>query len=103
MILKNDSSTVIKPLVTPAITILSQPKKITSYKDIVLNKHGIVLKNGVHQAVFLPQVPKEQGWNLVQTLEALSEKAGLPKAAWKDKKTTYEVFEGLEIQESVHI
>jgi AMMECR1 domain-containing protein len=51
-----------------------------------------VLKQGSRQAVFLPQVAPEQGWDLDETLRQLSRKAGLPPQAWKDPETTYDVF-----------
>ena len=43
-----------------------------------------MLQKTGHAALFLPQVAPEQGWNVEQTLEALSEKAGLPKDAWRE-------------------
>lgn len=85
------------PQLTPSITMLTPFQPIKSYKDIKLGVHGIILKHGAHQAVFLPQVPIEFGWNLVTTLQQLSLKAGLDKDAWKDKITTFEVCEGYEI------
>ena len=84
--------------VTPSITVLTPFKGVTSYKEIKLGIHGILLKNGSKQAVFLPQVPLEQGWNLTTTLEQLSLKAGLSKDDWKNKKTVLEVCEGYEIK-----
>ncbi|MFT6765935.1 MAG: AmmeMemoRadiSam system protein B/AmmeMemoRadiSam system protein A [Alteromonas naphthalenivorans] len=81
------------------ISVLSQPASAASHKDIVLGKHGIILKNGSHQAVFLPAVATDQGWSLVQTLEALSRKAGLSKNAWKDKKTKFELFQSIDFGE----
>ena len=47
-------------------------------EDIELGRHGVKLEALGRSAVFLPQVPPEQGWNLSQTLEALRRKAGLP-------------------------
>ena len=35
------------------------------------------------RAVFLPEVPLEQGWDKTRWLEELSQKAGLAKNAWK--------------------
>ncbi len=74
------------------ISALSPPKLISSYKDIVLGKHGIILKKGVNQAVFLPQVAVEQNWDLAETLRHLSLKAGLSGDAWKNPKAQFQVF-----------
>ncbi|MCK5633211.1 AmmeMemoRadiSam system protein B [bacterium] len=85
-----------------SITVLSPPRLVKSYNDIILGKHGIILEktvNGFKQsAVYLPQVPEEQGWNLTQTLNSLSKKAGLKKDDWK-KETQFKVFEGFEFSE----
>lgn len=81
------------------ISVLSKPKAFASYKDIVLGRDGIILKNGFHQSVFLPAVPGEQGWNLKQTLEQLSRKSGLAKNAWKDKNTHFEIFQTIDFWE----
>ena len=50
-------------------------------QDIELGRHGVRLEAMGRTAVFLPQVPTEQGWDLEQTLEALGRKAGLPPGA----------------------
>lgn len=80
------------------ITILSAPRTVESYQDIVLGKHGIILKKDGHSAVFLPQVALEQGWDLETTLKHLSLKAGLEQNAWQEG-CSFEVFEGFEIKE----
>ncbi|MEW6443412.1 MAG: AmmeMemoRadiSam system protein B [bacterium] len=74
------------------ISVLSQPKRIASYEDIALGTHGIILKKGLHQSVFLPQVAPEQGWDLPETLRNLSLKAGLPADAWRHRETTFSIF-----------
>jgi AmmeMemoRadiSam system protein A len=66
------------------ISALTPPKEVASYKDIKIGTDGMVLKKSMRSAVFLPQVATEQGWNLEQTLSALSRKAGLPENAWKE-------------------
>ena len=85
------------------ISILNPPRKVYSYGDIEIGKHGIILKKfipsrGSFSSVFLPQVPPSFGWNLEKTLEQLSIKAGLDKDAWKQDCEFY-VFEGFEISE----
>jgi len=74
------------------ISLLTPPRPINNYNEIELGKHGIILKKGYGQALFLPQVAPEQGWNLQQTLEHLSMKAGLPMDAYKEG-AEFEVFE----------
>jgi AmmeMemoRadiSam system protein B/AmmeMemoRadiSam system protein A len=62
---------------------------------IVLGKHGIVVKRGNRQGVFLPQVATETGWDVETFLsECCSQKAGLAPDAWKDKGTQVYTFLG---------
>ncbi|MEW6681246.1 MAG: AmmeMemoRadiSam system protein A, partial [bacterium] len=74
------------------ISVLTPPKKIGTYTEIILGKHGVVLSKEGCSAVFLPQVALEQGWTREETLTHLSLKAGLPPDAWK-KDCQFEVFE----------
>ncbi len=71
------------------VSVLSPPLPIRSYEDILLGKHGVILKKGKNSAVFLPQVALEQGWNKEQMLEQLSLKAGLDKDDWKENCEYY--------------
>jgi AmmeMemoRadiSam system protein A len=85
------------------ISILTPPRIVLKYTDIIIGKHGVILKKMVQgkawkSAVFLPQVPVFLGWDLCKTLEQLSVKAGLDKDAWK-QDCQFEVFEGFEIKE----
>ena len=72
----------------------SAPEPVDSYEDIVLGRHGMVLEKNGRQALFLPQVAPEQGWDIDQTLTHLSVKAGLAPDAWK-KGTSFSVFEAI--------
>ena len=76
------------------ISALTPPKPVASAQDIVIGKHGMVLKKDGRSAVFLPQVAVEQGWDLDQTLTHLSRKAGLPEDAWKSG-ASFTVFEAI--------
>ena len=64
-----------------------------SQKDIELGKNGILLKRRVLSSVFHPQVAPEQGWDLTETLNNLSLKAGLPATAWQGADASFQVFE----------
>jgi len=81
------------------VTVLSTPRPVSSWKEIELGRHGILLDQNGRRAVFLPQVPGEQGWTLEETLEHLSRKAGLSGTAWRDPATRFSVFEGQVIEE----
>lgn len=62
---------------------------------IVIGRHGLLLRLGMRQGVFLPQVPVEQGWDLGQYLEHLCRKAGLPAGGWRDPQALLFWFESL--------
>ncbi len=77
------------------ISVLTPPKPIPSPDDIILGKHGIILKRGPCRAVYLPSVATDQGWDLKETLQHLSAKAGLPRDEWR--KAKFEVFETISV------
>ncbi|MEN6475564.1 MAG: AmmeMemoRadiSam system protein A [Syntrophaceae bacterium] len=76
------------------ISVLTVPDKITDISEFRVGIDGIILKKGFHQAVFLPQVAPEQGWDAQTTLQYLSMKAGLPPGGW----TSGAVFETFQAE-----
>lgn len=80
------------------ISLLTPPEPISSWKKIIIGKHGVVLRKNGYSAVFLPQVAPEQGWGIEETLSNLSLKAGLPADAWKTG-ADFLVFEAQVINE----
>lgn len=73
--------------ITIEISVLSEPEPVDSYEDIVVGKHGVILKKSGRGATFLPQVAPDQGWDRDTMLSQLSLKAGLPGDAWKTGAT----------------
>lgn len=74
------------------ISVLSQPRKINGPQEFMVGKEGIVIRKGYANAVFLPHVATEQGWDKTETLQHLCRKAGLPPNAWKDNDMEFFVF-----------
>ena len=74
------------------VSALTPPKRVASWRDIVLGRDGMTLEKGGCFAVFLPQVAPEQGWDLPTTLSYLSKKAGLDADAWREG-ATFETFQ----------
>lgn len=89
------------PDIKAEITVLTPLRPIARTQEIQLGRHGVLLHKGWRQAVFLPQVATEQGWNLEELLCNLCLKAGLPPEAWKDPETQLQVFEGQIFEEAV--
>ena len=75
------------------VSVLSIPRRVQSADEIEMGKHGVIVRRGHRQGVFLPQVATETGWDRETFLENLcSHKAFLPKDAWKGKDTELLVF-----------
>jgi hypothetical protein len=73
------------------ISVLSPLRAVAGPEAIEVGRHGILLSKGRRQAVFLPQVATEQGWDLATTLDHLALKAGLPADAWR-QDCAFQVF-----------
>ncbi|NIO21305.1 MAG: TIGR00296 family protein [Candidatus Aenigmarchaeota archaeon] len=77
------------------VSVLTKPERIRVRKPeeypekIKIGKDGLIIKNGMQSGLLLPQVPKEQGWDVKTFLEQLCMKAFLSQDAW--------TYEGTEI------
>jgi len=72
------------------ISVLSPLRRVASYQEVDISKHGIVVEQGDRRGVFLPQVAQETGWDRDTLLSHLCrDKAGLPADAWKRDATLY--------------
>lgn len=74
------------------VSALTPLQPVDSPDDIDIGRHGILLCKEDRQAVFLPQVPAEQGWDLATTLDHLALKAGMKTGAWR-RDCSFKVFE----------
>lgn len=64
-----------------AVSVLTAPAPVASPAAIVAGTHGVVLESGGRQALFLPEVAREQGWSVDTMLVELARKAGFPPDA----------------------
>jgi len=58
---------------------------------VEVGRHGLLISQGPHRGLLLPQVPVEQNWDRKTFLEQTCRKAGLPLDAWR-KDATIEAF-----------
>jgi len=75
--------------ITIELSILSGMEKITKKninKEIIIGKHGLVCKYITYSGLLLPQVATEYKMSSLEFLEAVCEKAGLPKDIWQNDK-----------------
>lgn len=85
--------------VTVEVTILTKPEKMTQSKEdipknVVIGRDGLIIELKGRRGLLLPQVPEEWGWNVIEYLENLSIKAGLPKDSWKKEDAILYSFQG---------
>jgi hypothetical protein len=77
------------------ISVLTKPEKIAKkdvLKNIVIGKHGLIVKRGFYSGLLLPQVATEYKWDSETFLEQTCVKAGLPREAWKLRDTEIYTF-----------
>jgi AmmeMemoRadiSam system protein A len=75
------------------ISVLSKPRRVHDASEIQLGQDGVIVSEGDHQGVFLPQVAAETGWSKEEFLAQLcSQKAGLAADAWKNPDTALYIF-----------
>ena len=63
--------------------MLTPLERVAGPEAVVIGRDGVQIRKDGRVAVFLPQVPVEQGWDRASLLENLCLKAGLPKDAWR--------------------
>lgn len=78
------------------INILTPPRRVATYHDIVIGRDGVILTKGKRQAVFLPQVAVEWNWDLTELLTQLALKAGLGPNDWRDE-AKFDIFQSVEL------
>lgn len=81
------------------VTVLSRFKKIVDVNEIEIGKHGIYIRKGRNSGLFLPQVPVEQGWDIIKYLVNICYKAGLPHTAITEYDCEIYIFEAVVIEE----
>jgi hypothetical protein len=91
--------------ITFEVTILTPPSeiKVDNPEDlpnkIKVGRDGLIIKQGYHSGLLLPQVPVEYGWNEQEFLDHTCQKAGLPQKCWMEKQTRIFSFAGIIFKE----
>ena len=73
------------------VSALNPPFPVTDPSRIAIGLHGLLVTQGRRRGLLLPQVARDQGWDLRTFLRETCLKAGLPKDAW-EKGATLEAF-----------
>ena len=77
---------------TIEVSLLSAPRRLASPEEADLEREGLLLVSDSRRAVFLPQVIREQRWNMAEAWENLARKAGLAADAWREGTTELYAF-----------
>jgi len=85
------------------ISVLGPIEAVEDVDDIIVGRHGLIVEQGWHRGLLLPQVAREQRWDRDTFLARTCAKAGLPDDAWKRGakilKFEAEVFGDADAQE----
>jgi AmmeMemoRadiSam system protein A len=69
------------------------PMEPIAPEDVVVGKHGLMIRAQDRSGLLLPQVPSEQGWDREAFLAAVCRKAGLPDTTWTTGDVELHAFE----------
>jgi len=86
--------------VTVEVTVLTVPEPLGALtpneiiEAVKIGRDGLIIEYNGRRGLLLPQVPVEQGWDVLDYLQALSYKAGLQYDAWSQPEARLFRFEG---------
>jgi len=69
------------------ISVLSPMRRMQDIREITIGEHGLLIKNGRHEGLLLPQVAVEQHWNAERFVQETCAKAGMSPDCWRDSGT----------------
>lgn len=65
------------------ISVLTPFRRVNDPAETEVGRHGVMIEQGRHRALLLPQVAGEWGWDRETLLSQTCVKAGLPADAWR--------------------
>jgi uncharacterized protein len=82
---------------TVEVSVLTIPELLEGPPEnrpsqIQIGRDGLIIEAGDQSGLLLPQVAPEQGWDVLEFLEGLCEKADLPRGAWRLASTEVQRF-----------
>ena len=85
------------------ISVLSPLRRARTLNEIRIGEHGLLVKNGEHEGLLLPQVPVEQHWDRTTFLQQTCVKAGIDPNCWKDDNTDIFEFTAVVFGDPQHV
>lgn len=77
------------PQLTIELSILGPLEPLRGPSEIEIGRHGLVVEQGWHRGLLLPQVATEWQWDAETFLAQTCRKAGLPVDVWKHGATLW--------------
>lgn len=74
------------------ISVMGPIEIVADVDEIVTGRDGLIITNGAHTGLLLPQVATEYGWDRETFLGQTCRKAGLPQLSWHENDTRIERF-----------
>lgn len=84
------------------ISVLGHHRRVREPGEIEIGVHGLTIEHGGRRGLLLPQVAPEHGWNALELLEHVCQKAGLPAGTWKHDAAVVELFTAQVFSDATH-
>ena len=77
------------PEVLLEISVLGPAEPVGDPAEVEVGRHGLIVEQGTHRGLLLPQVPTEWGWGRETFMSQTCVKAGLAADAWRTGATLF--------------
>ncbi len=84
------------------ISVLGAAEPVHAPADITIGEHGLLIEDGGHRGLLLPQVATEHDLDATGFLEAVCRKAQLPSDAWQSPAATVKRFTAQVFSDQTH-
>lgn len=71
------------------ISVLGPAEPLADPAEVEIGRHGLIVEQGTHRGLLLPQVPTEWGWDRETFVSQTCVKAGLAPDAWRTGATLF--------------
>lgn len=71
------------------LSLLTPPEPVSDLQQLRIGRDGLIVEQGRHRGLLLPQVAIDQQWDLDTFLAQTCVKAGLPPSAWRDGASVF--------------
>jgi AmmeMemoRadiSam system protein A len=92
------------PRLSIELSILTAPELVHDPSTIEIGRDGLIVEQGRHRGLLLPQVATDHGWDRETFLAQTCVKAGLPGNAWRQGATIWrfraEVFGDAPVEQA---